>query len=339
MTMTVHTDGRPFVIAENDVRTPIGRRTRPLATARTAVLSAALLAVSVWPSNAASAQPVGDSAPADSSEFFRTYRNYRTYAVEDTLPPQYRSRQETLVTAPRVTLDEIIARAIDAEKNKYGNIDEISFTATTRVVEHYGSPGDDDYRRKVNESVDHVVHTQETMQAVSLGERTFALDGAGNPEPSEVETNVEVAVESAREGLTYLPHFFEDRSRYRFEIVQRELLDDRVLYDIRFDPRSDFDALPSGHFWIDTTDFQIFHTEMQFLKNVPFPLLLKGVDHVAIENRREYGYWVLHRVSARVQLRNVPLVKIPDLVELAISFDDFAINDATDASGAEGDLP
>jgi hypothetical protein len=267
----------------------------------------------------------------------------RTYAKEDPQPAVVFG--EIVVEASRLSLDEILEHCIEAEKNKYRDLDDIAFTATEKVVVHYGKVGDEAHRRDVFEEVSRCYHKRPDLSRnVSLGRReTSTEDG----KPREDETGghedegdnasegdekgegneIAISVGSGTDAFTDLPFFFEDLSRYRFDILDRKDLEARVLYHIAFEPRSDFLQLPSGRFWVDTADFQIFHASLKWTDNLPVPILLKGLDYVAIEKKRVGDHWVYDRVSGRVKLRKIPLVKLPSEVEFSVVYDEYALNE------------
>ena len=101
-------------------------------------------------------------------------------------------------------------------------------------------------------------------------------------------------------------------------------MDERQL-DFVFE-ENDFKALPTGEFWLDTTDFQIFHANLTWTKNVPIPILLRGIDFFSIEKKRVDGHWVYDRIAGRVQLRKIPFAPVPRTVEIQVTFDDYALN-------------
>jgi hypothetical protein len=265
----------------------------------------------------AGAEPI---AGADSSAALRP--RPRAYAREDTM--RIAATFPVEVTAKRVSLEEILQRCIDAEKRKYEGVDDIQFTMVEKVILHYGSPDDPNAKQTVHEVVQRVYRRQpDLVRSVHLGEREYTVkDGRVEPRDEEEEAPVRVDVGTDRSALTDLPFFFEDLSDYRFAIAERIILEDRVLYRITFNPCSDFKPRPKGEFWIDTTDFEIFHMDLTFMENVPVPVVLKGVDHLAIEKKRIGDLWVY----ARIRLRKIPFVKIPQAAEIVVVFSDYAVN-------------
>lgn len=294
---------------------------------------AGLVMASVFAVNSVAADPTSP-ADSDSTGVFRAWSLERTYADEDTVRvPVFMFNQEVEVSARRMSLEEIIETCVDAEHNKYDNIDDMQFTITEKAIQYFGDADDPRTKREIDEEIVRVYRKQpDHGRIVRLADRNYVLESNGDGElvkqdkDDDLEAKVEVNVTETREELADLPFFFEDLDDYRFKIIERVDLDERVLYNISFKPRSEFKALPTGEFWLDTTDFQIFHANLSWTKNVPVPLLLRGIDFFSIEKKRVDGYWVYDRIAGRVQLRRIPFAPIPRTIEIQVTFDDYAIN-------------
>lgn len=276
----------------------------------------------------------------DSLDLYRTYD--RRYIREDTLevPFTYIYKHEIETIADRLTLAEILKRCIASEKHQFDDVEDISYRLTEKAVFFFGDPKAPLTKRSIHEEISRVYRKQpDHMRVAALSSREYTLEAKdGVLVKTDEKDHVEIDVSSTREELTNLPFFFEDLDDYDFGIEERVDLEDRVLYRISFAPRSDFDALPTGEFWIDTTDFRIFHTDLRFTDNVPLPLILKAVEHASIEMRRVNDLWVYDRVSARVLLRKLPFVPLPVVVDVVVVFDDYAIDRglSLDVFGEEG---
>jgi len=275
----------------------------------------------------------GVDALEDSVEIYRSYT--QTYASEDTLPI-YVYDATVEVSAKRMSLEEIIELCIEAEKKKYDDVEDAQFTTTERAVLIFGDADDPDAKREIEEEITRTyVSRGGKVVTVPLHSDHYVLErddeGTLVRKPKDededgADDEVEVRVEAANEALVDLPFFFEELEDYDFEIRERRQADGRVLYRIAFTPRSDYAPLPTGEFWIDTHDFQLFHVDLTFMDNVPAPLFLKGIDFFSIEKKRVEGRWVYDRIMGRVQLRKIPFVPIPQSVELLVQFDDYRVN-------------
>lgn len=270
-------------------------------------------------------------APPDTSVVFQSFR---TYAREDTLAlPTFVYGKWVEVEATRVSLDEILRRCIDAEKRTLSGVEDLQCTMLETTIQFFGDPDDPAGKRTVTEEVSRLYRKQPDLNlTVTLSKREYDVEGGKQKAAKNDDQEVELRVGSAREELSSLPFFFEDLSAYAFAIDERTDLADRVLYRIRFDPRSDFEPLPSGYFWIDTTDFRIFHTELWFENSVPIPLILKDIEHFAIEMVKIEGQWVPQRMAGRIRLRNIPLIPMPRVVDIVVTFDEYVFNQGLDAA-------
>lgn len=287
----------------------------------------------------------GEPGIPDSVDIYRSYT--QTYASEDTLPI-YVYDGTIEVSAKRMSLEEIIALCIEAEENKYADIEDTQFTTTERAVLTYGDVDDPDAKREVEEEISRT-YIKRGGKAVTVLLHTdkYELergdDGAvvkkrkdeENPGSDESDQEVEVRVESASDALFDVPFFFRELEEFHFEIRERRQAEARVLYRIAFTPRSDYAPLPTGEFWIDTHDFQLFHIDLTFLDNVPAPIILKGIDYLSIEKKRLDERWVYDRIMGRAQLRKIPFVPIPQTIEFLVQFDDYRTNQGLDLGEVE----
>jgi len=121
------------------------------------------------------------------------------------------------------------------------------------------------------------------------------------------------------------------RRDYRYRIVGRDLLGNRLIYRIAFQPRSALDpSQPSGLVWVDTNDFVIVRQEVSFERS-PVPLFLKSVDRMVIERQRVDGYWVLKRVLLRAET-SLTLPMVGRSFDISLRFDPYAVNAGVDDS-------
>jgi hypothetical protein len=110
---------------------------------------------------------------------------------------------------------------------------------------------------------------------------------------------------------------------------------DHVIYEIAFEPRSRlaFDK-PRGRVWVDTNDFVIVREELDFNRS-PAPLILKGIDRMVVERERIDGHWVLKRALIRLTM-TVPMPTVGRRFDLALLYDDYALNQGIDDAMFEG---
>jgi hypothetical protein len=113
---------------------------------------------------------------------------------------------------------------------------------------------------------------------------------------------------------------------------------DQVLYEIGFEPKSDFDVLPGGRVWLLTNGYQIVREEYE-VKNLPMPWVLKSLGLLTRDWQQIDGRWLPHRITARVGLRSAlgfGLVEVPRVVEIVILYDGYKIDSYVDPALFQG---
>lgn len=242
-----------------------------------------------------------------------------TVAVEDTL---YTELPEELVTAPRVTLDEILDRVARGEARRDSAIRSQAFTAAVRVLH---KPRGAKAPQLFEESIWRVYKRRpRQVRAVQL---KHTLGPAQKKKPSDKddkEADVEFSPGMSEEIATFA---FSPTARrnFRYEIEAREILGDHLIYRIAFEPRTALDEWqPRGKVWIDTNEFVIVRQEVGFGES-PVPLLIKSLDKMIVERRRAEGTWVLARVMMRGEL-TIPMPKFGRTFEFGVIYDDYQIN-------------
>lgn len=248
-----------------------------------------------------------------------------TVAVEDTL---YTELPEELVTAPRVTLDEILDRVARGEARRDSAIRSQAFTAAVRSMH---KPRGAKESQLFEETVWRVYKRKpDQMRAVRLRKTEGPLLQKKKDEKDEKddEKKVNVDVEFSpgmSEEIATFAFSPEGRRDFKYRIEAREILGDHLIYRIGFVPRSPIDNfLPTGRVWIDTNEFVIVRQEVGFERS-PVPILIKSLDKMIVERRRTGGTWVLGRVMMKGEL-TIPMPKWGRTFEFAILYDDYQIN-------------
>ena len=253
----------------------------------------------------ATAAPAATSAPAGAGP---------TLATEDTM---HTDVPEVLVSAPRVTLDEILDRVARGEARRDSLLRDQSFTATFRVVHNtvgHGTP------ERFVESVFKVYKKKPGLV------RTVALRKFEKyPDKSDDGSDDSDFSPGMGEGIVNFAFRPENRRGFRFTIEARRLLGDHLLYTLRFEPRSALAVFaPRGRVWVDTRDFVILRQELDFLQS-PVPLLLKSIRHLVVERERMGDFWVLSRALVRMEL-TLPVPKLGRSFDVGMAFTDYTVN-------------
>lgn len=230
------------------------------------------------------------------------------------------------VAAKRVTIGEVIeavGRRMDAEA---ANMRNVEFTTLTTVVERdvpsrYGQ----DY--KVTEVAERSsFDDNEGMRAVQLWERIRTVEGG---EVVEEEVSYEKERDWGDVGASIgmaMPFSPRSGNRYNYVIEGRHLVGNGLIYRIGFTPKSRFEALPSGTVWVDYSHWVIRALEAELVETVPFPMFLKAVPVFRISRARFGGYWFTTDVHLVIELRKIPLVNMPRVVEVRTRIRDIEIN-------------
>ena len=242
-----------------------------------------------------------------------------TLAVEDTMHTEV---PEILVRAPRVTLNEILDRVARGEARRDSMLEDQSFTITIRLVR--GVKDSKKPPELLSERVMKVYKKRpDRVRTVELRDWRSKPDRDTSPRIQFRSRMDEQIVNFA-----FRP---ENRRDFHYHIAGRDLLGNRLVYRIGFEPRSALDpSLPSGMVWIDTNEFVIIRQEVGFERS-PVPLFLKGVDRMVIERQRVDGHWVLKRVLMRAEA-SLPFPTLGRSFDIGLLFDDYAINAGIDDS-------
>jgi hypothetical protein len=241
-----------------------------------------------------------------------------TLAKEDTIALASGSLPEVLVTAPRVTLDEILHRVAAGEARRDSFIQDQAFTATVRVVKDVvgGQP------QLVSEQVTRVYKKKpELIREVPLRRWPEKKQGV------QVEAQFTPSTAERIVSFAFLP---EMRDRYRFHILGRDLVGGHVIYRVGFEPRSPLAPFaPRGQVWIETNEFVVVRQESSFERS-PVPLVFKSIDRLVVERGRTGdGFWVMSRLLMRAQA-TVSLPTLGRSFDLAVTFSDYQNNAGLD---------
>jgi hypothetical protein len=239
-------------------------------------------------------------------------------AVEDTMRTEV---SPVLVSAPRVTLDEILDRVARGEARRDSLIRDRSYLLTLRVVGHTGPGSTPDL---LDERVLQV--WQRRPDKVRQAELRHWMKHPPKKDESEKGVRVEV---STGDGMTedIVNFAFQPAARreFTYHIVGRELLGDHLIYRIAFEPRSPLALdLPGGLVWVDTRDYVIVRQEITFRQS-PIPLFVRGIKRMVVEREHVGDLWVLSRVLARVET-TIPIPRFGRSFDFGLQFSQYAIN-------------
>jgi len=253
-------------------------------------------------------------------------------AVEDTIPIPSALLPEYVVTAPRVSLDEILRRVAEGEAHRDSLMKDQSYTmvALLTYLDADNKPATG-AKRKLEYASKVYKKQPDKIREVPL-RRSSDFKKDDNVEVSSAPTMREQMVSFAFEP--------RNRSKFDFAIAERRFVGGHVVYVINFTPRSKIDPLPTGRVWIDTNDFVIVREEFWFRDRSPAPLIFKRIDSCVVERTKVDGqWWVISRVLARLQMTSAvrfmaKIAKEPlsPTVDFAVVHTDWRINKGIDDS-------
>lgn len=257
-----------------------------------------------------------------------------TLAVEDTM---HTSVGEVLVRATRVTLGEILDRVARGEARRESLLTDQAFVATARVVAHAEESGKTP--ELMSETVFRVYKKRPDKSRTIVLRRYEAHPPRDKSPRARAEVHFGPGMSEEIVNFAFRP---DARRDYRYHIAGRDIVGGHVVYRIAFEPRSLLTPdNPSGLVWVDTHDFVIVRQEVRFERS-PVPLILERINRLVIERALVDGHWLLKRVLMRATA-TLPLPRLGRSFDLAIQFDDYALNTGLDDSlfsaRAERDQP
>lgn len=241
-----------------------------------------------------------------------------TIALEDSLPEPTLTLPETVVHAPRASLDEILRRIADGEKIRDAWMKDQSYDVVFKVL-------DAEIPDTTGLWYEYAAHIYKKLPDKS---REIPLRRRGR-ERADIALGGTMGEEIV--GFAFDP---STRSKYDFEIRDRYVLGDHLVYRIAFAPKSALDGLPNGEVWVDTNEFVILREVFSYPDQSPAPFWIESFDSCVIERTRVDGrWWVLSRVMARLTFASPIRAaarlagdKIPKILDVAYTQTNWEVN-------------
>ncbi len=223
----------------------------------------------------------------------------------------------------RLTLREIIARCIEGERSRLSGHRNMTCTASIRTAAFWEN------KKEIYDSVYRLYSDDENFsRSIQLAERKtqYIRDGdewaVKTDENEDKDGTVQVETDGYSD-FTELPIFLEELSEFDFDLLERFVEVDHVVFKIAFEPKSEFKPLPRGIVYVDTNNYRIIYEEYDFEQN-PFPLILKDLKRMTRHwSELPGGQWVFTRLMAEIELRSDPFGFIPQRVAVAVVRDHF----------------
>ncbi|MBK7190227.1 MAG: hypothetical protein IPH86_16535 [bacterium] len=245
------------------------------------------------------------------------------------------------VAAPRVTLDEIMA---DIGRRQRANRDSLRSVAFTAVVTTARSPdgvgvgaADSAGTWELEESA--LRYHQDRGQpdrVVQLWERKQKIE-RGVAQPAKVTPTGKPRWQPRPADMVNDLPFAEGGAKlYRYELLASKLVGNSLVHVVGFAPRDRFAALPSGTIWVDIADWAIRRVEA--LRGPGFPWIIRSVPYYRLSQAPCGNVWFPVLESARVDLRDLPLVDAGGTYQIRVELRDIVINgEPCDGGGLNAD--
>jgi hypothetical protein len=247
-------------------------------------------------------------------------------AETDTLGSSPYHSETVVVSAPPVTVDEVIeAIARRMERDNALMTDYEYTTLITQVLRDKPGVESNDY--KIEEfALRHHFSRELGSQVAKLWERSREFE---NGQQIEDKVDEEMTAEflpvqdSVIEAMPFSSH---GGHRYNYNILDRQLVGNNLIYKIGFEPKNKFEAMPKGTIWVDYSNWVIRKFEAEMTDVVPYPLFMKSVPVYRMSQERFGEVWFPTEVYMHFILRDVPFVPLPENVEVRVSLRDIVIN-------------
>ncbi|MCP4291001.1 MAG: hypothetical protein GY780_04090 [bacterium] len=244
----------------------------------------------------------------------------------DTLGNEPYFTDTVVVSAPQVSLDEVIDAIIKRSERDDYLMAQYEYTMlVTQVLRD--DPGVEGGNYTLEEYAIRLSYSRELGEQLStLWERRRKYE---NGELVEDEIDEEISTEflPRQDNVIDAPPFTEaGRRKYQYEILDRQLVGNNLIYKISFAPKVKFDALPKGTIWVDYSNWVMRKMEGQMTDAVPYPMFLESIPVYRTSQERFGEFWFPTEFQMRINLRKIPLLPIPDNVEVRVTLQDVIIN-------------
>ncbi len=247
----------------------------------------------------------------------------------DTLGADSSPVETVVVSASQVTIDEVIEAITRRIEREDALMFEYEYTTLVTVVIRDEPVGDDgDYQIEENASRYHYSRSMGT-QVAQLWERSRKFED-GEQVEDEVDEELSAEFLPLQENMTETMPFSPNGGRsYDYSILDRQLVGNNLIYKVGFEPKDKFEALPSGTVWVDYSNWVVRKFESRMIETVPYPIFIESIPVYRLSQERFGDFWFPTEMQMQIQLRKIPLLGIPDNVEVRVSLQDIIINGKT----------
>jgi hypothetical protein len=245
------------------------------------------------------------------------------------------TRVDTIrVTAPRLRVSEVVRRIGETMRQRELALESYVSTQVDRVVMY---DSDDDR----SETADRNVYvTARRISRDPRGEmrnvRLYSREEEyrdGELKKSETEADIEQEwQEEIAENTMAMPFDLLTSGRFKYEIKERTLIGENLVFRIAFEPANVFETSMAGEVWIDYSDFVIRRMEGRIVGPSPMPLLVKAIPRFVLRFKQYGDYWTIGEFQGEIDL-NGSVPRIPDYMVINGMMRDVEINGVSFGEG------
>lgn len=231
------------------------------------------------------------------------------------------------VTAPRLKVSELVRLIGERMRRDERRLGAYAVTAISRTEIFHDDRADTlGHRTVISEASRLSVDRDGERRSARLrrAEREYR---DGKLEKDELDTDIgREWSEEAGDLAMDMPFLLTSGDRYRYEILERRLIGDRLVFAIGFEPRNSFSPGIAGTVWIDYGDLVIRRMEGRLAGPSPAPLFVADVPRFTWKQRQQGDHWVSDEFEAEIVLRKLPL--LPSRVTARVRLRDWDIGGA-----------
>jgi hypothetical protein len=248
--------------------------------------------------------------------------------LEASFPWADAATDTTRVDAPRLKVEELLA---DIGRRQRADRDSLRSVAVTAVVTVVRTPDggaiDSTGTWSIEQTALRTIQERgRPDRIVRLWERKQKMkDGVLQP-AKEKAVGAPRWQPQAADIAADLPFSEGSAARYRYALRASTLVGTSLVHEIDFAPRDRFAPLPSGTIWVDIADWAIRRVAARFADAVPYPWILRGVPDYRLRQSPCGGVWFPVAETARVVLRDLPLVDSGGVYDVRVELLDIVIN-------------
>ncbi len=231
------------------------------------------------------------------------------------------------VRAPRLRVSDLVRRIGERMERDYRRVHELEHTALSRMVLHWDSPDPAKARREEHLEGMRVARDADGEERMARLFRTVRKYRGGELEEAFDVQDVAGTWQEDVVGVSMaVPFSLVAADHYRFEILERTLIGDHLVFKIGFTPLSSFEPGLDGVVWLDYSDLAIRRMEGRVTGPTPLPLFIASIPRLLWTQRRVGDRWLSATMHCDLTLTDLPM--LPDRASLAVEMRDYVLDGA-----------